>query len=108
MKVAHAPRFLRDYGQLDPHLKRRVDKQIVLLLKNPRHPSLRIHKMVGYPDIYEARLTKGYRFTFQIRGETCFLRRVGTHDILKTPLTFGPRKFARFDQEKCPTALAGG
>ena len=85
MKVARAPRFLSDYEQLDPQLKRRVDKQIVLLLKNPRHPSLRIHKMEGYPDIYEARVSKGYRFTFQIKEDTCILRRVGTHEIKKTP-----------------------
>ena len=85
MKVIHGPRFLRDYANLDPAIQRRVDKQIKLFLENPRHHSLRIHKMGGYSDIYEARVTKAYRFTFQISGETYILRRVGTYDILKTP-----------------------
>jgi mRNA interferase RelE/StbE len=85
MKLVYGPRFLRDYDQLDAQLQRRVDQQIALLLRNPRHPSLRVHKMEGYTEIYEARVTKGYRLTFQLRDDTCILRRIGTHDILKTP-----------------------
>ncbi len=30
--------------------------------------------------IWEARLTRGYRFTFVIDGDTYILRRVGSHD----------------------------
>ena len=85
MKILSTPRFLRDYANLDAAIQRRVDKQLKLFLENPKHPSLRIHKMEGYSDIYEARVTKGYRFTFQVFGDSYILRRVGTHDILKTP-----------------------
>jgi mRNA-degrading endonuclease RelE of RelBE toxin-antitoxin system len=85
MKLAYTPRFLRDYARLDAALQRRTEKQIRLLLANPRHPSLRIHKMEGHLSIFEARVTKGYRFTFQVTKDIYVLRRVGTHDILKTP-----------------------
>lgn len=85
MKILSTPRFLRDYADLDTAIQGRVDKQIKLLVENPRHHSLRIHKMEGYPDIYEASVTKGHRLTFQVSGDTYVLRRVGTHDILKTP-----------------------
>ena len=36
-------------------------------------------------DIWEGRITKGYRFTFQVRQDTYLLRRIGTHDILAAP-----------------------
>jgi hypothetical protein len=50
-----------------------------------RHPSLNINKMEGHKSIWEARITKGYRMTLQIVGDTCLLRRVGTHSVLKRP-----------------------
>ena len=50
-----------------------------------RHPSLRLKKIKGHPTIWEGRITESYRFTFQIAGEIYLLRRIGTHDILKTP-----------------------
>lgn len=36
-------------------------------------------------NIWEGRVTGGYRFTFQIEGDVYILRKVGTHDILKKP-----------------------
>jgi hypothetical protein len=42
-------------------------------------------KMEGRQSIWEARITGGYRMTFQINGDTYLLRRAGTHDILKKP-----------------------
>jgi len=77
--------FDDDYKALPESIKNLADKQFTLLLENPRHPSLRLKKIKGHPDIWEGRITKSYRFTFQISGETYILRRMGTHDILKTP-----------------------
>lgn len=36
-------------------------------------------------DIWEARVTQGYRFTFAIEGDTYILYRVGPHDIERRP-----------------------
>ena len=85
MNTIYGPSFLRDYQSLPAEIQRRVDKQIRLLLENPRHQSLRARKMEGYPGIYEARITQHYRLTYTIAGDTCHLRRIGTHDVLKTP-----------------------
>ena len=41
--------------------------------------------MEGYKDIWEARVTGGYRFTFVIINGTYYLRRVGRHDIERKP-----------------------
>ncbi len=47
--------------------------------------SLKIKKMQDPRGIWEGRITKGYRFTFQMEEDTCILRRLGTHDVLRTP-----------------------
>jgi mRNA interferase RelE/StbE len=85
MKIQTTRPFDKDYDALPESIKDRADKQLGLLVENPHHPSLRIKKIKSHPNILEGRVTKSYRFTFQITGEICLLRRIGTHDILKTP-----------------------
>lgn len=85
MTVTYEPSFLRDYASLPEEVRRRAQKQIRLLLQNPRHPSLHARKIEGYTDIYEARVTGSYRMTYKIVGETLRLRRIGTHEIYRSP-----------------------
>lgn len=85
MKLFFTYSFIKDYQALPEHLQKMVDKKLKLFLGNPRHPSLNIKKMQDPRDIWEGRITKGYRFTFQIEGDTCILRRLGPHDVLRTP-----------------------
>ena len=85
MKIQTTRPFDEDYSGLPEPIKERTDRQLTLLLENPRHPSLRLKKIKGHPTIWEGRVTKSYRFTFQISGEVYLLRRIGTHDVLKTP-----------------------
>ncbi len=85
MRIQTAKPFDEDYGALPESIKERADKQFIILTENPHHPSLRLKKIKGHPNIWEGRVTKSYRFTFQISGEIYLLRRIGTHAILKTP-----------------------
>ena len=85
MKLAFTKPFKQDYKKLSENIQELIDKQIAHLLENPKHPSLQIKKMEGRQSIWEARITKGYRMTFQIVGDTYLLRRAGTHSILKKP-----------------------
>jgi mRNA interferase RelE/StbE len=85
MRLERTAQFKRDFVSLPEEIQRRIEKQLAILLQNPRHPSLRIKRMEGIRDIWEGRITKSYRFTFQMKGDTCILRRVGRHDILETP-----------------------
>ncbi len=85
MKFFFTHSFIRDYQSLPKEMQRRVDKQLQLFLTNQTHPSLHIKKMEDPRNIWEGRITAGYRFTFQMEGEVCLLRWLGTHDILKTP-----------------------
>lgn len=79
-RIERADSFVKDYLRLSPQVQGRVEKAIKLLVRNIQHPSLQAKR------IWEARVTRQYRLTFEIcPGNVLRLRRVGTHDILKTP-----------------------
>lgn len=85
MKVEATRPFEHDYSRLPAQVKDQVDKQLGLLVTNPRHPSLRLKRVQSTGGIWEARVNRAYRMTLEIVGEICILRRVGTHDILNRP-----------------------
>jgi len=85
VKLELTPEFASDYRQLAPSLQGRVDIALHRLADNPHYPSLRVKKMKGYRGIWEARVSKGYRLTFQIKGDVLIMRRVGPHSIEDTP-----------------------
>jgi len=91
MQFIRTDRFKRDFRDLPDRIKRRAEQALRFLSANPRHPSLRAKKMEGQRDpegrdIWEARVTQGYRFTFVIDGETYILYRIGPHDIERHPV----------------------
>lgn len=85
MTLIQTKRFKKDFAGLPQDIQERAQKQLALFLQNPKHPSLKVKKMQGHPDIWEGRITRDYRFTFQMTGENVILRRIGTHDMLKRP-----------------------
>ncbi len=85
MKISFTKNFIRNYCKLPQHIQKTTDKQLELLLSNPRHPSLNIKKMNDPRNIWEGRITESYRFTFQIKEDIYTLRKVGTHDMLRNP-----------------------
>lgn len=85
MKLLFTKTFVRDYQKLPQDIQELTDKQLGLLLSNPKHRSLNMKKMKDPRDIWEARITMSYRFTFQVADDTYILRKVGTHDILRNP-----------------------
>ena len=85
MRIRRTRRFQVEFNALPGNIKRRAQKQLALFVADPKHPSLRTKKMKGHPDIWEGRVTGAYRFTFELEGEICTMRRIGTHDILGSP-----------------------
>ncbi len=85
MKLSFTKYFIREYRKLPKPMRKATDKQLELLLTNPKHPSLNIKKMNDPRNIWEGRITESYRFTFLIIKDTYIIRKVGTHDILKKP-----------------------
>jgi len=79
VKIRVTEEFLKSYRNLPKAIKKKVDKQLKFLADNPKHPSLRIHKMDDewefYVDIY-------YRCIFQREGDMYILLTVGGHKII--------------------------
>ena len=82
VKIRRTNSFLKDYRKLPEEIRARVDKQLTLLLENPRHSSLRLKKLKG-ADIFEIPITRGYRMTLSYAEQVLELRRVGKHDLLR-------------------------
>ncbi len=80
MRVIYSERFRRSYESAPPHIQRAFDRKLVLLLQNFRHPSLRTKKYEETRGIWQARVTRGWRFYFTIEGDTYHL-----HDIMPHP-----------------------
>ena len=83
MKIVFTDMFRRDYRDLPDHVQRALDKALKFLLGNSRHPSVRVKKLPG-TEVWYGRATRAYRFTLQLNGDTCLLRRAGTHAILNS------------------------
>ncbi len=70
--------FLESYASLGTREKQAIDKAIKILVDNPRHPSLNIHKAknvrgkysTGGKDVFIAYATRKLRFTFEYGPES--------------------------------------
>lgn len=80
IKIRVTEEFLKGYKKLPKVLQRKVDKQLKLLADNPRHSSLRMHKM---NDEWEFYVDMYYRCIFQHEGNVYILLTVGGHKIVE-------------------------
>lgn len=85
MKLFRTARFKKLYKKLPQPIKKKITRQLKYLAHDFRHPSLRVKKMTGRPDIWEAAVDYHNRFTFKIVGDQIILRAVGPHDVLRNP-----------------------
>ncbi|OGW05516.1 MAG: hypothetical protein A2W77_01765 [Nitrospinae bacterium RIFCSPLOWO2_12_39_16] len=86
MRIIHTDPFKEDYKKLPKTIQDKFDKKILLFEKNIHHPSLRVKKMKGHKNRWEASIDMFYRFTFEIHNDYYLLRRIGPHDdVLKKP-----------------------
>jgi len=86
MRFQATRRFERAFADLPEEDAERVRKALRLLAENPRHSSLRVKKIQGVEEIWEARAGLALRLTFEKRADLVILRNVGPHDgILKKP-----------------------
>ncbi|MBU0619246.1 type II toxin-antitoxin system RelE/ParE family toxin [Patescibacteria group bacterium] len=68
--VSYAKHFEKEYRNLvkrNPRLKKKIRQKVKLFLQNPKHPSLRIHK------VYSSKI--GEAFSFWIEGDLRILFR---------------------------------
>jgi mRNA interferase RelE/StbE len=79
MRVHYTERFRRSYESAPPAIQRAFDRKAHLLLQNLRHPSLRAKKYDEARDIWQARVTRGWRFYFTVEGDVYRLHDITTH-----------------------------
>ena len=83
--IAIEPEFLPQYDELPKEIRKKFKKQISLLIslqrENPKHPSLKIHKLEG-SDFLEFYVDDFYRCVFKQEGSIYKLYFVGTHKLI--------------------------
>ena len=74
--------FKKNYLRMPAAVRERFDKQLGLFEKDPRHPSLKIHRYKTVLDVWEGYVTDAYRFTFTSTEKEFIFRNIGPHGII--------------------------
>ncbi|MEW6772103.1 MAG: DNA helicase [Bacillota bacterium] len=82
LRIVRTDSFLEQFCELGKEGQKQVVKTLRLLGDNPKHPSLRVHRIKGTP-FWEAYASKSIRVIFQQEDDTLILLACGHHDILK-------------------------
>lgn len=69
MRILLSRKALRDYQRLTKESQKAADKQLSLLLRDIRYPSLHAKKYDEARGIWQIRVSGGYRLYFQIKGD---------------------------------------
>lgn len=80
MRIARTESFRRAWKQLTAEQKELAQNAIENLVRDMRYPALRVKKIKGTEYIWEARVSRSLRMTFQIKSDTIILRNIGQHD----------------------------
>jgi len=79
MRVDYLPRAIKALGDAPPQVQKAFFKQVKLLERDLRHPSLRAKKYDAALDLWQARVNRDWRFYFNIVGDTCVIRDIIPH-----------------------------
>ena len=79
MKAEFVEPFLRRFKKLPEVVKKKFEKQLIFLLDNSRHPSLRTKKYDEANNIWQARVDSSYRFYFKIQDDTYSIIAITKH-----------------------------
>ncbi len=79
MKLDYHPRVIQQLADAPIAVRHAFDGKVKFLAKNLRHPSLRAKKYDEMHDIWQARITRGWRFYFQIHGDTYIIFSIIPH-----------------------------
>jgi mRNA-degrading endonuclease RelE of RelBE toxin-antitoxin system len=79
MRLEFSPHFSRSYSKAPVEIRRAFDKQAAVLLVDLRHPSLHAKKYNEGADLWQARVTRDWRFYFKIVGDTYRLEEIRSH-----------------------------
>lgn len=69
MKLRFTAKADTDYADLPGAVRKAFEKQLRFLLASLQHPSLHAKKYSESLDVWQGRVTKGWRFYFKIEGD---------------------------------------
>ena len=70
---------MRNYKKAPAIIQQAFDKQALSLLENLGHPSLHAKKYDESRGLWQARVTRSWRFYFTIEGDTYYLQEIKAH-----------------------------
>ena len=79
MNIRRTTHFDRAYGKAPKDIRAAFDKQVNLLLQSLRHPSLHAKKYDEGQDLWQARVTRDWRFYFRVERDTYILLDIIPH-----------------------------
>ena len=83
-EFAYSKKFKKHYRKLGETEKKQVADKLILLSKNPVHPSLRTKRIQGTERLFESSANMDVRIIWYYEGDKLIaLVDVGHHDILK-------------------------
>ncbi len=72
---------LKIINKKNPQLARQIQKQLKLFKENPKHKSLRTHKLSGdLKNMWSISITKAIRMAYLLDGDEAYFYDIGTHD----------------------------
>lgn len=80
MPIVITERFAKAYARLFPDIQKKADKALRMLDADFRHPSLRARPIEGTKGLYEARVDRKHRMTYERQGDRLVMRNIGEHD----------------------------
>ena len=83
-ELAFKKKFKRDYKKLTESYQRIMDSRLQELLMDPIPERVKFEKLQGFrkPSLWTGHLDGNYKFSFEIEGSKCILRRVSNHDSI--------------------------
>ena len=79
MNLDYTERFIKSLEGAPPDIQKAFYKQTRLLLQDLRHPSLRAKKYDEARNVWQARVTRSWRFYFLIQDDTYYLLDIIAH-----------------------------
>ena len=80
--IEFTERLRKDYRALPKRIQEKLKKQVGFLAENPRHPSLRTHRIRGSDRYWEFYIDDAWRCVFRREGNVYYLIAAGTHRVI--------------------------
>ena len=85
LQITFTDRFQKHYKNLTVTEKNQFKNKLAIFAENPMHPSLRVKRIQGTPDLFEFSVNMDIRVIWFYEGEQLVaLVDIGHHDILKS------------------------